>query len=86
MTTRKTTIHLWPDGDAMFFIFLLVAVIMCAGTPDLLDAIIYRVMECPKQVEQPTVLLGEKGDMEDLSWRMLERAGEDPAHYRMEQQ
>ncbi len=80
--TQRTKISLWPCGDGMFWLFVLVATIFCAGTPDLLDAIIHRVMECPKQ-EQPTVLLGEKGDMEALSRRMLEREGLDPNDYRM---
>ena len=81
--SERREIHLWPCGDTAFFMFLLGAVIMCAGTPDLLDAVIHRVMDCPKQVEQPTVLLGEEPDMEALSWRMLEREGKDPSEYRM---
>lgn len=88
--TQRTKVDLWPCGDTMFWLFVLVAVIFCAGEPDLLDAIIYRVMECPKQVEQPTVLLGEEGDMTlapgTLIWRMLEREGKDPSKYRMIQQ
>ncbi len=90
MTTRKTEIHLWPCGDTAFFIFLLLIIILCVGEPDLLDAIINRVMESPKQVEQPTVLLGEEGDFSlapgTLIWRMLEREGKDPSKYRMIQQ
>ena len=79
--SNEQRINLWPCGDTMFWLFVLVAVIFCAGTPDLLDAIMYRVRNCPKQVEQPTVLLGEEGDMEALSRRMLEREGLDPDRY-----
>jgi len=84
MPNEQRIISLWPCGDMMFWLFVLVAVIFCAGKPDLLDAIIYRVMECPKQVEQPTVLLGEEGDMDDMIHRMLEREGLDPDHYTWE--
>ncbi len=53
--SERREIHLWPCCGCMFWLFVLVAVIFCAGTPDLLDAIMYRVRNCP----QPTVLLGD---------------------------
>ncbi len=48
---QRITIKLWPCGDAMFWIFVLTATILCAGSPDILDAVVHRIMDTPKQVE-----------------------------------
>ena len=48
---RPITIRLWPCGDAMPWIFLTIVVVLCAGKPDLIDAIVHRIMDTPKQVE-----------------------------------
>lgn len=37
------TVH---GKDAVLFLVVLALVILCAGSPDLLDAIVHRVMEC----------------------------------------
>lgn len=44
---RHIVVRLWPSGDAMFWIFILLAALMFAGEPDLMDAIIHKVMDTP---------------------------------------
>ncbi len=50
---RQIVISLWPRGmvNAMPWIFVLVLVVLCAGKPDIIDAVVHRIMDTPKQVE-----------------------------------
>ncbi len=47
----RITINLWPREGTMFWLFVLTLVILCAGKPDIIDAVVHRIMDTPKQVE-----------------------------------
>ncbi|GAF76024.1 unnamed protein product [marine sediment metagenome] len=44
---RHIVVKFWPSGDAMFWIFILLLFVMFCGEPDLMDAVISRVMDTP---------------------------------------
>ena len=48
---RQIVIRLWPSGNAMPWVVILILVILCAGKPDIIDAVVHRIMDTPKQVE-----------------------------------
>ncbi len=48
---RSIVIKLWPSGLPWGWVFIVILVVLCAGKPDIIDAVVHRIMDCPKQVE-----------------------------------
>ncbi len=48
---RQIVIKLRPCGLPWGWIFILILFVLCVGKPDIIDAVVHRIMDCPKQVE-----------------------------------